>query len=107
MPKGQATTGDALSDAGIPPLPPGVFLAENLLPALKLTLEEASGRTGMPIATMLKIVRQKKAVTVGCANKLAELHKDFDSHFWLGLQATVDGAAAVASAEKSSHRSVA
>ena len=81
MPKGKAIPGDALSKSGIPPLPPGVFLAENLLPALKMTLEEASQRARMSVATMVKIIGQKKAVSASCAEKLAELHPDFDTQF--------------------------
>jgi addiction module HigA family antidote len=84
--------GDALTDAGIPPLAPGVFLVERLLPDLGIDIEEAAGIIDMPIHTMLKIVDQRKSVTEPLAAKLVFLDPVYDKSFWLDLQATVDNA---------------
>ena len=98
MAKCKQTPGDALSDAGIRAMPPGVFLTEHLLHAEGMSVSAAAEMTGLSAEVLFAIVDQQATVTPAIASKLSRLPGGFSKTYWLNLQAACDSARTAAAA---------
>jgi antitoxin HigA-1 len=74
---------------GLPAMPPGELLREDVLPALGRSKTEIAGLLGISRQTLHDIMTEKQPVTVGMAVRLGKLIGN-GPVFWLNLQRAYD-----------------
>ncbi len=83
--------------AGLPPVHPGEFLREDVLPGTGLTKVEVAQRLGISRTQLYGILDGRKAVTAQMALRLGRFFGD-GPQVWLTMQAAYDIAVAEAEA---------
>jgi addiction module HigA family antidote len=75
------------------PTHPGEILREDILPALKLTPQEAADQLGVSLDDLVRVLDGNASVTAGLAGRIeAWLGRDTggDAEHWLAMQAQYD-----------------
>lgn len=86
--------GETLLKAGVIPMAPAVFLAENVLPQLGINTNEAAAAMGLSASRFAALLAQQEPVTRDIATRLAVL-TGMSEQFWLNMQAAADRKATV------------
>lgn len=89
MEKARKEPGDALVQAGITPVAPGVFLARRILDPQQLQLEDAAKAIGLSKVVLRRLLDQKQPVD----NEIAQLLATYTGttpEFWVRMQAAAD-----------------
>ena len=94
MARQRMAPGEALMEAGIRPVPPGVFLARRVLEPRHLAPEAAAKAMGLEFSLLLGVLAQHLPVDDHIAGCLAKFTGTTQS-FWLNMQAAADRAARV------------
>lgn len=84
---------DVAEGGKLPPIHPGEILREEFLAPLKITPHALSLALQIPATRINDIVRERRAITVDTALRLAK-YFDTTAEFWMGLQIDYDMAVA-------------
>jgi len=72
-----------------PPIHPGEFIREELLPLLDISLADLGIRTGVPVEYLHRLTQEDAAITPEVAIALSSL-EEIDPLLWMELQAVYD-----------------